>query len=76
MRPILAPGRLTARHQLRRGASASQADQVLQITSRPVVRWLPSAAKVRSGAELRELAVPGMPPLDAWDLTMGGVELS
>jgi GNAT superfamily N-acetyltransferase len=66
----------TARRLLRRVARVSGADQVLQITARPHLLGgylpLPGGGPILTW---RALAESGMPPLDAWGLTMGDVEL-
>jgi hypothetical protein len=61
---------------LRRVAKVSRADQVLHLTDRPNVRggYLPVP---RAGPILTWRAVTDgdMPPLAAWNLTMGDIEL-
>ena len=73
---LLAPDVRTARYLLRRVAKVSGADQVLHLTSAPHLRGgylpLPGAGPILTW---RELNMSTMPPLDAWDLTLGDIEL-
>ncbi len=73
---LLAPDPVVAGRLLRRVATESDADQVLQLTSHPHLRGgflpLPGGGPVLTW---RDLAFAGKPPLGLWDLTMGDVEL-
>ncbi|GGI05324.1 GNAT family N-acetyltransferase [Egicoccus halophilus] len=73
---LLATDDAVAGRLLRRMARETRADQVLQIAARPHLRggFLPLSG---GGPILtwRALASTPMPPLGAWDLTMGDVEL-
>ena len=73
---LLAPDGRTARYLLRRVARVSGADQVLHLTAAPHLRGgylpLPGAGPILTW---RELNMSTMPPLDAWDLTLGDIEL-
>ena len=73
---VLAPDDATSRRLLRRAAKVGGADQVLHLASSPQLRGgylpLPGAGPILTW---RALASAEMPPLDAWELTMGDVEL-
>jgi GNAT superfamily N-acetyltransferase len=73
---LLAPDDATRGRLLTRIARDSGADQVIQITDRPHRRGgylpLPGGGPILTW---RELGVTQVPPLAAWDLTMGDVEL-
>lgn len=73
---VLAPDETTRGRLLSRLARISGADQVLQITDRPHTRAgflpLPGGGPVLTW---RAITDDEMPPLAAWDLTMGDVEL-
>ena len=73
---VLAPDAATARHLLRRVARVSGADQVLHLAPSAHLRGgylpLPGAGPILTW---RALAEDEMPPLDAWGLTLGDVEL-
>jgi GNAT superfamily N-acetyltransferase len=73
---VLAPDVRARGVLLRRVARVSGADQVLQLTARPHVRGgylpLPGGGPILTWRGLRETE---MPSLDAWDLTMGDIEL-
>ena len=73
---VLARDDQVARRLLRRVAAATDADQVLQITARPLLRGgylpLPGGGPILTW---RALIDQRMPSLDEWGLTMGDVEL-
>jgi GNAT superfamily N-acetyltransferase len=73
---LLAPDPAARARLLSRIASVSGADQVLQLTDRPHHRAgflpLPGGGPVLTWRAVTDTEVP---PLDAWDLTMGDVEL-
>lgn len=73
---VVARDRQAEARLLRQVARACRADQVLQITARPHLRAgflpLPGGGPILTW---RELTQRDMPTLDAWDLTMGDIEL-
>jgi GNAT superfamily N-acetyltransferase len=73
---LLAPDAAVTGRLLRRIATVSGADQVLQLTDRPHLRGgylpLPGGGPVLTWRELNHHEAP---PLDRWDLTMGDIEL-
>lgn len=73
---LLAPDERTRGRLLARIARLSGADQVIQITDRPHLRIgylpLPGGGPILTWRELNQTETP---ELDAWDLTMGDVEL-